>query len=195
MVGGGDQGGEDEDKEVAGVQEKLTESSSALRLELEEKEETITRLMQEKDNSLKQVELLRLELAALESKVDNAQLLEASNASQMRELADQRSAMESQLAITKRKTSSLEEEQTVSRNTMSAAEKALEETCATLDAARVQYVGEMASAKKLKDELRTLETLMLARANELTAAKEEARLAMAEQKKKNKLLQSELDRV
>ena len=194
-MGGGDQGGEDEDKEVAGVQEKLTESSSALRLELEEKEETITRLMQEKDNSLKQVELLRLELAALESKVDNAQLLEASNASQMRELADQRSAMESQLAITKRKTSSLEEEQTVSRNAMSAAEKALEETCATLDAARVQYVGEMASAKKLKDELRTLETLMLARANELTAAKEEARLAMAEQKKKNELLQSELDRV
>ena len=180
---------------MAGVQEKLTESSSALRLELEEKEETITRLMQEKDNSLKQVELLRLELAALESKVDNAQLLEASNASQMRELADQRSAMESQLAITKRKTSSLEEEQTASRNTMSAAEKALEETCATLDAARVQYVGEMASAKKLKDELRTLETLMLARANELTAAKEEARLAMAEQKKKTKLLQSELDRV
>ena len=164
------------------MQEKLTES-------------TITRLMQEKDNSLKQVELLRLELAALESKVDNAQLLEASNASQMRELADQRSAMESQLANTKRKTSSLEEEQTVSRNTMSAAEKALEETCATLDAARVQYVGEMASAKKLKDELRTLETLMLARANELTAAKEEARLAMAEQKKKTKLLQSELDRV
>ena len=103
--------------------------------------------------------------------------------------------MESQLAITKRKTSSLEEEQTVSRNAMSAAEKALEETCATLDAARVQFVGEMASAKKLKDELRTLETLMLARANELTAAKEEARLAMAEQKKKNELLQSELDRV
>ena len=164
----------DYEAKVGSMQEKLTESSSALRLELEEKEGTITTLAKERDDGLKLVESLRLELAALKSKADDARLLEESNASLMRELADQRSAMESQLATTERKISSLEEELKANRDAASTAEKSLEETRAALDAVRVQYVGEAASAKKLEDELSTLTVKLAdAEASKLKSASED----------------------
>ena len=107
------------------------------------------------DASVKQVKALKLELEALEGKVENARLLEASNASLMREFVDERSAMEMHIASMEEKIASLEEELEAKRDKASSTEKALEEMAA-LDAVWAQYVEEAASAKKLDGELQTM---------------------------------------
>ena len=107
------------------------------------------------DASVKQVKALKLELEALEGKVENARLLEASNASLMREFVDERSAMEMHIASMEEKIASLEEELEAKRDKASSTEKALEEMAA-LDAVWAQYIEEAASAKKLDGELQTM---------------------------------------
>jgi septal ring factor EnvC (AmiA/AmiB activator) len=107
------------------------------------------------DASVKQVKALKLELEAMEGKVENARSLEASNASLMREFVDERSAMEMHIASMEEKIASLEEELDAKRDKASSTEKALEEMAA-LDAVWAQYVEEAASAKKLDGELQTM---------------------------------------
>jgi hypothetical protein len=77
---------------IVSMQENLMNSSSDFKLQLEEKEGYILRLIQEKDASVKQVEAMKLQIEALESNIDDARSLETSNASLMKELSDKRSA-------------------------------------------------------------------------------------------------------
>ncbi len=125
------------------------------------------------DTSVKQVNVLKLKLEVLEGKLKNLRLLEASNASLMRELADMRSAMEMHITSTEEKITSLEEELKVKRDTVSSAEKALEEVSEALDSVQAQYVEKAASAKKLESELQTM-TAKLADAEKLESQEKKA---------------------
>ncbi|KAL3816238.1 hypothetical protein ACHAXA_002184 [Cyclostephanos tholiformis] len=146
----------DYEAKIVSMQENLTKLSSDLKLQLKEKEGTIIRLMQEKDASVKQVEAMKLEMEALESMANDARSLEALNASLMKELSDERSAMESLLARTEQKTASLEKELKAQRDALTSTEKALDEAQTALDSVRTQYAGEEASVKKLEAELETM---------------------------------------
>lgn len=258
---------------VAVYEQRLSsyvDMENALRLELNGKERSIEDLTKDRDATTKQVEVLKLELEVLQSKVNE---VETSNSSLARELTDAKSvferekaAMESQIASTEQKIADLEEELKSKREMISTSEKALEEARAKLTIIQEQFDQEAASVKKLENELKNMEaklaeaeasqqktalleqeaaakqiqslqsransleaqlneaidnaakseqklkdyqakvdsmqgTLMQsstnvqARENELAAMKEQARLSMAEQAKKNEQLQSELNRV
>ena len=122
--------------EYEGRLSSYVDAGNALNRDLEEKEGTIASLAREMDASVKQVEALKLELEVLEGKLEYARSLEASNASLLRELADEMSVM------AKQKITSLQEELKAKLDAVSSAEKALEEAREALDDVRAQYVEE-----------------------------------------------------
>ena len=133
------------------------------------------------DAVVKQVEALKLEIEALEGKVQDAQSSEASNAALVRGFADEKLAMELRIAETEEKIDALQEELNAKRDAASSAGKALDETRVALDAARTQYQEKAESAQKLEEELRTV-TAQLADA-EASRLKSESKEKEASMKK------------
>ena len=102
------------------------DKEKALKKEMEEKERVIADLTKERDANAKRVEVLQLELKTLESKVKDAEELEASKARLQKELADaassfeeEKSTMASQMATTEGKIGSLEKELEMQRKSVS----------------------------------------------------------------------------
>ena len=161
---------------------------NALQLELKEKENTIDNLMKDKDATMKQVEVLQLELEVLQSKVNQVEL---SNSSLARELTDaesvferEKSAMELQIATTEQTIADLEEELKSKRDIITTSEKALEETRAKLSIVQGQYDEEVANVKTLTNEIKSMKVVLA------EAEASQTKTALQEQQAAAKQIQS-----
>lgn len=153
-------------KDIAEYEERLSgyvNKEKSLKDDILAKDTTIATLTKEKDANMNQVEVLKLEIEVLESKVNDAQQLEVSNAdlqkkldSAASEFEEEMSMMKTQFANTQEKITSLEEELESKQKVVSSTEKKLEDTRAKLTSVQGQYDKEAAAVQKLQDELEVL---------------------------------------
>jgi len=173
--------------EYARKEEKLSH-------EVEEKEESIAKLTNERDANAKHVEVLKLEVQVLESKLKDVQNAGLSNIKLLEEMQaensfikKEKSSLEDLLKKREGKIASLQQDLTGKQQLVSATRQALRETRASLKDITDQYEKELKSTAGLKAEFEAVSARMATLEFSAAAAANDAMVAETVSKEKSEL--------
>ncbi|KAL7468873.1 hypothetical protein ACHAXS_009114 [Conticribra weissflogii] len=167
--------------------------------EVEEKEESIAKLTSERDANAKQVEVLKLEVQVLESKLKDVQNAGLSNIKLLEEMKaensfikKEKSSLEDLLKRREGKIASLQQDLTGKQQLVSATRQVLRQTRASLKDITDQYEKELKSTAGLKAEFEAVSAKMATLETSAAAAANNAMVAETVSQEKSEL-QSKLN--